>query len=475
MDEKEIDWKQQAVDILLNVIDNGLMDEQAIGRFTYYYMYALWDTTSKLENGREIYCKIKSYLENINIRRLRKQDKIIVGFIANYSATWIGDDLYRLLEQSAKFEPYIFLIANHVRGQSNEQIIEEYEKNLKYFQSRNLRVVQTLNFDTGVQYTWEQIGVKPQLCIWLTPWIDLFREHFYLMNYSLDILHTYIPYGFMIDNNKNGNLFQEEFNMCIHNVSWKIFEETISSVKMAEKYAFVGDSNAVFTGYPKMDAFYKKDMPDNSIWDDLLQKSGNPDAKKIIYAPHHTLVNEVINFSTFASNYLYFLEIAEKLQDQTVWVFKPHPQLKYKAVREGVFKNVSEWDAYLEKWRKLKNACVVEEGMYHNLFLKSDAMILDSISFLAEYLYVHRPLLVLRKEGQYFNDFGNKLMEVHYSVQGTDKQSIEEFIENVVLNENDVMKNAREKFFIENLDYVDMLGQNAAANIFEHISRELDC
>ncbi len=37
------------------------------------------------------------------------------------------------------------------------------------------------------------------------------------------------------------------------------------------------------------------------------------------------------------------------------------------------------------------------------------------------------------------------------------------------------MKNAREKFFIENLDYVDMLGQNAAANIFEHISRELDC
>ncbi len=190
---------------------------------------------------------------------------------------------------------------------------------------------------------------------------------------------------------------------------------------------------------------------------------------------HHTLVNEVINFSTFASNYLYFLEIAEKFQDQTVWVFKPHPQLKYKAVREGVFKNVSEWDAYLEKWRKLKNACVVEEGMYHNLFLKSDAMILDSISFLAEYLYVHRPLLVLRKEGQYFNDFGNKLMEVHYSVQGTDKQSIEEFIENVVLNENDVMKNAREKFFIENLDYVDMLGQNAAANIFEHISRELDC
>lgn len=475
MDMKETDWKQQAVDMLLNVIDNGLMDDQTIGHFTYYYMYALLGITQSLHNGKNIYCKIKSYLENINIQRLRKQHKIIVGFIANYSVTWIGDDLYRMLEQSAKFEPYVFLIANHVRGQSNEQIIDEYDKNLKYFQSRNLRVVQTLNLDTGIQYTWEQIGVKPELCIWLTPWVDLFREHFHLMNYSLNTLHVYVPYGFMIDNNKNGNLFQEEFNMCIHNMAWKIFEESMSSVEMAARYAFVGDSNAIFTGYPKMDAFYAKNISDNSVWNDLIQKTGNRDAKRIIYAPHHTLVDEVINFSTFASNYLYFLELAEKYQNQTVWVFKPHPQLKYKAVREGLFKDVNEWNGYVDKWRKLKNAFVVEEGMYQNLFMKSDAMILDSISFFAEYLYVHKPLLALRKEGQYFNEFGEKLMEVHYSAQGTDKKSIEEFIVDVVLNDNDVMKNIREDFFTANLDYLSVSGQSAAKNIYDQLCNSLFC
>lgn len=170
---------------------------------------------------------------------------------------------------------------------------------------------------------------------------------------------------------------------------------------------------------------------------------------------------------------MYFLELAEKYQDQTVWVFKPHPQLKYKAVREGLFKHIGEWGAYLEKWRKLKNAYVVEEGMYHNLFMNSDAMILDSISFFAEYLYVHKPLLALRKEGQYFNEFGNKLMKVHYHAQGTDKKSIENFIVDVVLNENDVMKSAREDFFSANLDYVNMLGHNAAMNIFEHLCKSL--
>lgn len=473
MDGNNVTWQEKAVDELLNVINSGSMDDQMIGRFTYHYMDALLDITRNLENGRKIFCRIKSYFENINIQRLRRQDKIIVGFIANYSSTWIGDDLYLLLEQSAKFEPYVFLVANHVPGQTSEQTIEEYDKNLKYFQARNMRVVQTLDLNTGIQYTWKQIGIKPQLCIWLTPWVDLFREHFHLLNYSLDVLHTYIPYGFMIDNNKKGDLYQEGFNMRMHNMAWRIFEETKFSVEMAEKYAFVGSSNAVFTGYPKMDAFYKKDESEISIWNSLSEKSGNPDAKRIIYAPHHSLANEVINFSTFASNYLYFLELAEKYQNQTVWVFKPHPQLKYKTVRYGLFRDISEWDAYVECWRKLKNAYVVEEGMYQNLFMESDAMILDSISFLAEYLYVHKPLLALRKEGQYFNEFGNRLMEVHYSAQGTDKTSIEEFIVDVVLNENDIMRNTRENFYTANLDYVNMLGQNAAKNIFDQICSSL--
>lgn len=235
-----MDEKQKMINLLLDAIDTGGMNEQTIDKFTCYYLAVFLEAAQQLENGKELYWKIKSYLENIIIRKLRKQDKIIVGFIVNYASSWIGDELYHLLNKSEKFEPYLFLLANHAPGQSKDQIIEEYAKNLAYFQSRNLQVVQTLDIDSGIQYTWEQIGIKPQLCIWLTPWIALFRESFYLLNYSLDVLHTYIPYGFMAANNKMGTFPGDQYNQLLHNMTWKNFEESRTALEMADKYAFVG-------------------------------------------------------------------------------------------------------------------------------------------------------------------------------------------------------------------------------------------
>lgn len=60
--------------------------------------------------------------------------------------------------------------------------------------------------------------------------------------------------------------------------------------------------------------------------------------------------------------------------------------MKYKAIRADIFENEEEWEKYINSWKSLKNAYVMEEGDYKDLFLYSDAMILDSISFLAEYL-----------------------------------------------------------------------------------------
>ena len=461
--------------LLLDSINMGVMNEQTIGKFTYYYLAVFLGSVQHLEYGKEFYGIIKSYLENINIRKLQKQEKVIVGFIANYASSWIGDELYNLFMQSDKFEPYVFVIANHTPGQSQNQIIEEYAKNLSYFQSRDLRVVQTMDTNTGIQYTWEQMGIKPQLCIWLTPWTSLFRGLFHLLNYSLDVLHTYIPYGIMAADNEAKNFPYDQYNQLLHNMTWKNFEESRISVEMAEKYAYVGSKNAFYTGYPKMDAFYVKDLIEKDPWDELFLKAGNPDAKKIIYAPHHTLAeDEPVIFSTFASNYLYFLELAEKYQNETIWVFKPHPQLVYKAIKEGIFSDEDEWNAYLQKWKNLKNAEVMDEGMYHNLFMRSDAMILDSVSFLAEYLYAHKPLLMLTRDGQYFNDFGRELMKVHYHASGTDEKEIEAFVTDIVLDGNDKKKEKREDFFKQNQDYMQMLGKNAAANIFELISKELD-
>lgn len=459
------DMNEQLFEQLCGAISEGYFNEDTMQHFSYWHLASVLNMTKALgKDGVELYLKLKDQIEKISINKIRKSKKIVVGFIANYATTWIGDTLYRLLEESDRFEPYVFLMSNH-NGQSEGLIKQEYEQNLQFFKQRNLRVVETLDVENGRQYTWEEIGIKPSICIWLTSWIDLFKEHFFMLNYSLDVIHLYIPYGFMLAENEKGNFVYSQYDKLIHNLVWKNCEESKIAVEMAEKYAFIGKNNAIFTGYPKMDKFYTKNI-EGGIWQNVMKKCGSKNVKKIIYAPHHTLDNrEPIHFSTFAENHMEILDLVKKYSSETVWVFKPHPQLKYKAIRAGIFQNIEEWNEYEEMWRNLPNADVMEEGDYHELFRESDAMILDSISFLAEYMYAHKPLLILRGEGQFFNDFGRMLTEIHYSVDKNDTEGMRAFIEKIVLEGVDIKKEEREKFFADNLDYYKK-GQSAAENIY---------
>ena len=73
------------------------------------------------------------------------------------------------------------------------------------------------------------------------------------------------------------------------------------------------------------------------------------------------------------------------------------------------------------------------EGDYNDLFLTSDAMIHDSMSFIAEYLYVMKPSLFLMNDPDIenrLNDFGRMAVRQHYHAYN--EQDISDFIENVV-------------------------------------------
>ena len=77
------------------------------------------------------------------------------------------------------------------------------------------------------------------------------------------------------------------------------------------------------------------------------------------------------------------LSFTEKYKDKIQIAFKPHPNLKTvnKSSKSG-----KPNDDYYDKWNSLDNG-QLEEGDYFDLFLQSDAMIHDSVSFLSEYLY----------------------------------------------------------------------------------------
>ena len=180
-----------------------------------------------------------------------------------------------------------------------------------------------------------------------------------------------------------------------------------------------------------------------------------------------------MSFSTFGSNMYYFLYLAQKYKYKVTFIFKPHPNLRNAVVKSGYMKSYDEYEEYLDRWRELPNGNVVEEADYLKLFETSDAMIMDSMSFVGEYLYVQKPLLFLTREEQNFNDLGEALMEAHYTADGRDYMSIDMFIQNVVINGDDVKKDIRKDVFYRQLDYYGRNGINASEYIYRDMCNDL--
>ena len=136
------------------------------------------------------------------------------------------------------------------------------------------------------------------------------------------------------------------------------------------------------SGYIKMDQLYRmkewNEEEIREIWKIPAGKKAD-EMKRVIIAPHHSFMGYGgIKYSTFARNAWFLLYLAQKYQDKVSFIFKPHPNLRLRAVEAGVFENYEEYDRYVEEWNALPNAKVVQETDYLDIFATSDGMIMDS-------------------------------------------------------------------------------------------------
>lgn len=201
-----------------------------------------------------------------------------------------------------------------------------------------------------------------------------------------------------------------------------------------------------------------------------------PNAKKIIWAPHHTIamLDNSLNYSTFQCNYKFMYEFA-KAHPETSWVVKPHPRLSYAAVVSKLFPSVKAYEEYLQKWNDLPNAQVFTGGYYQEIFATSDGMIHDSLSFIAEYQYTHKPMIfLLNNPFEEFTELGKKILNVSYLVDGKNFKHIADAVQKIFIEGNDPLKEARQKVFDEELNYYRINGMSASEFIYKNIAEELE-
>ena len=447
---------------LLDGIENGDFDDvtRIPEKYSYAHLQAMYYRQMILENGASIYNSLYTIImrgAEYHIKETAKIRKLRIAFLSYSAAEWQAESVYRTLKKDDRLEVYI--VVAPLTDRDLESKNKTYQETYDYYSTNGYDARGTYDPAGERELGWEETGGIPDIIIHLAPWFGAIPKKLQMTQLPLRCINIYIPYAMVIPENAE-KTYTEQYvcDTAFSAMMWCIFTDSKLTAKEYRTKALLQDRNVVYSGFPKMDYFYERQDQASGeeagdVWKIPHQKR-KEDVKKVIIAPHHSMnANQPLQFSTFRHNAHFFQEMAKKYEEQISFVFKPHPNVRYLAVASGIFPDYAAYDQYIADWENMPNARVVTESSYLDLFASSDAIIMDSCSFIGEYLYADKPSLFLTREGQAFTPFGTRLMEAHYQVRGDDLPAIEAFLQKNVLGSEDPKAGRRKRVFSECLDY----------------------
>ena len=403
------------------------------------------------------------YVNNIKINQVRKcqQDYLVslrnkhrikVAFLG-YSeggGSDIFSELHALFSKDPRFEA-ISVIVPYTYGQKSEMI--ELINNSSFFLERK-----KIDFISGYDKESDSFVdikkiINPDIVFMCYPY-EWYPKEFKIESFmDKPVYSTFYGMGLL-------ETAVEQINMPLNIYAYRVFLPSPMHIKFLKKQANHPSDNICndFLGSLKLELFDLCDSS-SSIWK-------NPEKKKVIWSPHHLYAN----FSNFNEMHNLMLELANKYKDDIDICFRPHPTLK------DSLHTVAGWnrktiDEYYNLWKSIDNCCY-SVGDYHSTLLESDGMILDSLAFLAEYLYINKPALFVNNEKSKsidFSPYGKAIKNITYNAYSN--EGITEFIEDVIINGKDNLTDMRREFISKNM--TPLYGGKPSDNIYNQVINDI--
>lgn len=377
-----------------------------------------------LEQTREHYKEVEEKIKNRGNAPIRFASYVI------FDSTFCGYGLMDLmLSDLQNYIPKIVVVPDVSRGK--EHMLEQYNKTKNFFINKYGKeyVLDGYNIETE---EFNDFSSDFDIVYVANPY-DIMVNKVHTIQYlsTKNVLPIYISYGPNVD--------QYSYDILIPQIEislyWKVFADTTISYKDYQKYELIHGKNVVLTGYAKMDDLAKYEQKYNS-------------KKTIIIAPHHTINMPSLPLSNFLNNYDFILELPKKYPEVN-FIFRPHPLLITTMINLGYWTQ-EQADDYI---RKLEDMGVKYSygGDYLKTFAESDALIHDCSSFVMEYLYTGKPCCFFAKKNykDVFGTLGKACLKYYYL--SFNREKICNFIENIVLKENDTLAKERQKFVAEKI------------------------
>lgn len=364
--------------------------------------------------------------------KYKNKEKINFAFFVINNAMNPSLPLINKLKNSNIFNPFIVVVP--YTAFETEKMIEEFKKTYEYINKKfdNIEIIK--GYDIQRDAYIDISNITDIACI-TTPYGLVMNElHRASYLYSKNVLPFYISYTSLSKDYYGIDciLSQDEMKYM-----WKVFVDTEYVLRLAKHRLVYSLKNMVSSGYVKMDGLHKMTRVCDSEY-----------RKTIILAPHHSIGDTVPN--VMLSTFLKFSDLYLKLPmiyKDIKFIFRPHTFLKIR-LKDDKYWGEQKTDEYFQKMASYKNVEYQDGGDYLQSFINSDGIITDCGSFLMEYLYTDNPgCYILRNDEtteKMFNSFGKKCLEQYYIA--FNEYDIINYIDDVILNENDVKKIARIEF-----------------------------
>lgn len=217
--------QKNSVELLFHLAAGELTEEQ-LKDYKYLNLLELKELAAQMPISSEAYVALRQWLFTLIAHHLvGLHRKIVVGIMGVESSVWIGDELYHLLDRSETFVPYVFSLRARTQPKEepvNQKTYEAFNQNIR---QKGMRLVENFDSEAQREYTWDELPVHPDICIWLLPWMFLFQGDLRVWNFPLTTLHTLIPYGYPCTSDTEHTFDATYYNQQLHNLAWLIFLE----------------------------------------------------------------------------------------------------------------------------------------------------------------------------------------------------------------------------------------------------------
>ena len=387
------------------------------------------------------------------INKLKAKKKINIIFLTNHISQWKYQILINIFNRNDKYITKVIFVPDN---NYNKDYLSEFNFNKIEFKKINIELISSFNHATNSWCDLDNL-YKPDI-IFFSRSLLKSKNKYSIFNF-MNSLNCYVPYSIFIDNND-----KLQCATLFHKLLWKQFLPFEDNLKIAKKN--YNAYNVVITDYPGCDLFKLK-KNSKKIWKNLNNK-------KIIWAPHHTVdfINHKNYFSTFLNFFQNMIDLSIKYKDSIDFCFKPHPALKEKLYNHKDW-GLNRTNNYYNFWKNSDNTLLSESG-YQDLFIESDSLILDSVSFTAEYLYLDKPYCFLTKKNFNYNKslniIGKKIFERINKINNID--SLEYFIKNSVLK-SDKKQLINQRSVLNNINVLNNKNLLASKNIYDFINKTI--